>query len=165
MSSLVMVTGANGFVGRRVVREFAQAGDRVVAAARWDPEFDLDQVGWSRSPDLGADADWSDTLRGADIVVHCAARVHVMKESASDPLADYRASNVAGTAALARQAAAAGVRRFVFVSSVKVNGEGTQPGHPYRADDAPAPVDTDQLTELGLRALPPPVKGGQAAGQ
>lgn len=80
-------------------------------------------------------------MKNVDLVVHLAARVHVMNDKSSDPLAEFRCVNVEGTAALARQAAVAGVRRFVFLSSVKVNGEFTKPGHPFTADDVPAPED------------------------
>lgn len=75
------------------------------------------------------------------MVIHAAARAHVMREEALDPLTEYRRVNVQGTSNLARQAAAAGVRRFVFISSIKVNGEATLPDRPFTADDAPAPED------------------------
>jgi nucleoside-diphosphate-sugar epimerase len=81
------------------------------------------------------------SLCGVRVVVHCAARVHVMQDSATDVLAEYRRVNVEGTVRLARSAAQAGVERFVYISSVKVNGEMTAPGVPFRASDAPAPVD------------------------
>lgn len=84
---------------------------------------------------------WQTALAGVDVVVHCAARVHVMDDHEADPLAAFRRVNVDGTVNLARQAVAAGVRRFVFVSSIKVNGEATAVGHAYRADDTPAPQD------------------------
>ncbi len=83
--------------------------------------------------------DWTEALKNVEQVVHLAARVHVMHDKSPDSLAEFRRVNVEGTAALARQAAAAGVRRFVFLSSVKVNGELTEAGHPFTADDAPAP--------------------------
>ena len=96
-------------------------------------------------------------MAGVQIVIHAAARVHVMSESSADPLAEFRKVNVDGTLNLARQAVAAGVRRFIFVSSIKVNGEGTEPGKPYKADDAPAPVDPYGISKLeaehGLLAL------------
>ncbi len=81
------------------------------------------------------------SLDGCDAVVHLAARVHVMRERAADPLAEFRRVNVEATERLARSAAAAGARRFVFVSSVKVNGEETTAGEAFCADDAPAPED------------------------
>ncbi len=85
--------------------------------------------------------DWTVALRSVDQVAHLAARVHVMNDKSMDPLAEFRQVNVEGTANLARQAAAAGVRRFVYLSSIKVNGEFTQEGHPFTADDAPAPEE------------------------
>lgn len=90
---------------------------------------------------LSSDTDWTAALRNVEQVVHLAARVHVMNDKSSDPLAEFRRVNVEGTANLARQAAAAGVRRFVFLSSVKVNGEFTEAGYPFTADDVPAPED------------------------
>jgi nucleoside-diphosphate-sugar epimerase len=90
---------------------------------------------------LDADTRWDAALQGIDVVVHTAARVHVMKDSSEDPLAEYRRVNVEGSLALARQAASAGVRRFIFLSSIKVNGEQTDPGHPFTVEDEPGPVD------------------------
>ncbi|MGQ0558835.1 MAG: NAD-dependent epimerase/dehydratase family protein, partial [Sphingosinicella sp.] len=103
-------------------------------------------------------ADWRPIAKGCAAVVHAAARVHVMNDRARDPLAAYRDANVEGTLALARQAVAAGVNRFVFISSIKVNGDSTVAGRPFRADDSPAPLDPygvskaeaeDQLFALG----------------
>ena len=90
---------------------------------------------------LSSYTDWTVALKDVEQVVHLAARVHVMNDKSSDPLAEFRRVNVEGTAALARQAAVAGVRRFVFLSSVKVNGELTEAGLPFTADDVPAPED------------------------
>jgi nucleoside-diphosphate-sugar epimerase len=97
---------------------------------------------------LDADADWQESVKDVDVIIHAAARVHVMDERATDPLAEFRRINVDGTLNLARQAAAAGVRRFVFVSSVKVNGETTAPDHPFRADDLPRPLDPYGISKL-----------------
>ena len=101
--------------------------------------------------------DWRDELVDCDVVVHLAARVHVMYDASIDPLAEFRRVNVQGTLNLARQAAASGVRRFVFISSIKVNGEATQPGQPFTADDAPAPLDAYGISKMeaeqGLREL------------
>lgn len=137
----VLVTGASGFIGSALTRQLARdPGFRVVAAVRRDAGAvaGLEHV---RVGDIGVDTDWRTAVRGVDAVVHTAARVHVMREAASDPLDLYRKVNVAGTATLARQAAQAGARRLVFISSIKVNGEGTAPARPYTADDRPAPVD------------------------
>ena len=91
--------------------------------------------------DLSATTDWDDALKNCDVVIHVAARVHVMEENAADPLAEFRQVNVDGTMNLARQAAQAGVKRFIFISSIKVNGEETQLGQPYRPDDTPNPQE------------------------
>lgn len=98
--------------------------------------------------DIDPHTDWRGALAGVDCVVHLAARVHVMHERAADPLAEFRKVNVDGSLALARQAVAAGVRRFIFVSSIKVNGEGTAPGRPFAADDALAPADAYGISKL-----------------
>ena len=135
----VLVTGANGFVGRRLCAELAREGHRVRLGVR-DParaaglEGEIVAIGALES------ADWSKAVAGVDAVIHLAARVHVMRESAADPLAEFRAVNVGVTESVARAAAAQGVKRFVFVSSVKVNGEATS-AKPFTSDDVPAPRD------------------------
>ncbi len=91
--------------------------------------------------DLSHAGDWTTALKGVDAVVHAAARVHVMHDRASNPLAEFRRINVEGTVNLARQAAFSGVRRFVFISSIKVNGEQTAPNRPFRADAPALPAD------------------------
>jgi len=102
---------------------------------------------------LSSDTDWTAALRNVEQVVHLAARVHVMNDKNPDPLVEFRRVNVEGTAALARQAAVAGVRRFVFLSSVKVNGEFTEAGHPFSADDAPGPKDSYGVSKYEAEQL------------
>jgi nucleoside-diphosphate-sugar epimerase len=137
VSGAVLVTGANGFVGRVVCEALAASGRRPRRVVRTpDPAFpDAAIVG-----DIGSGAIWHAALEGASEVVHLAARTHVLRESAPDPIAEYRRVNVAGTEGLARAAAARGIRRLVFVSSVKVNGESTG-ARPCTEDDAPRPED------------------------
>lgn len=158
---VILVTGANGFVGRAICAELARRqyavrsvvrGHRVSDSVSGAELSDRIQLG-----DIGPATDWSGALAEAKAVVHLAARVHVMRDSSVDPLAAFRAVNVAGTLNLARQAAAAGVQRFLFMSSVKVNGECTQPGQAFTEADAPAPQDAYGVSkheaELGLRQI------------
>ncbi|MBB4863678.1 nucleoside-diphosphate-sugar epimerase [Pseudomonas nitritireducens] len=100
-----------------------------------------DRVEVFRIDGLSATQPWGDALRGVDVIIHAAARVHVMEEQSADPLAAFRAVNVEATRQLARQAIEAGVKRLVFVSSIKVNGEETAPGRPFTADAPAAPQD------------------------
>jgi len=140
---MILVTGATGFVGNALVRRFAAdpACTGVVAAVRRKSESRPERVQQVQVGDLLHTTDWGQALQDVDAVVHCAARVHVMQDDATDPLQAYREVNVNGTLKLASQAAQAGVRRFVFVSSIKVNGEFTEVGKPFTADDIPAPED------------------------
>ncbi|MDT3313304.1 SDR family oxidoreductase [Pseudomonas sp. rhizo66] len=135
----VLVTGATGFVGEAVVfRMLLDKAYAPVAAVRGESRLSglCDVVSFDLSASVELPA-----LMQIDTVVHCAARVHVMSDTAADPLAKFREVNVQGTTRLARKAAEAGVRRFLFISSIKVNGEATLPGMPFKADDQPAPVD------------------------
>ena len=151
--SLVVVTGANGFVGGGVVARLGRdPAFRVrVAVRREGGAFLSEGVEVSLVGDLGPHTDYAPALTDADAVVHCAGRVHVMRDTSSDPLAEYRSVNVEGTANLARQAAEAGVRRFIFLSTVKVNGESTQPGRPFEAGDPPGPSDPLRSVEARSR--------------
>jgi nucleoside-diphosphate-sugar epimerase len=144
----VLVTGASGFVGRALVARFAAEPGLVArAATRRDIELPHD-VEVAHTGQLDAATDWSAALRDVDVVVHAAARVHVMRDTSTDPLAEFRRVNVAGTMALARQAAQAGARRFVFLSSIKVNGERTSRDRPFTAADAPSPRDPYGVSKL-----------------
>lgn len=151
----LLLTGANGFVGRAFHSRWQGMGRPVLAAVRRADQIPV--PGESVVADMGAATSWGRALSGCDTVLHLAARVHIVQEQSTDALAAFRAVNAAGTLHLARQAASAGVRRFVFVSSVKVNGEQTRPGHPFTVQDGPQAQDPYALSkaeaEQGLRAL------------
>lgn len=163
----VLVTGANGFVGKALLlRLAAMEGFQPIAAVRTLPTAELSLshsacIGKAvRYVELGdvANGEFERCIfNGVDTVVHCAARVHVMNELAMDPLAGFRAVNVGGTLALAKQAASEGVKRLIFISTIKVNGEATVSGELFQADDLPAPEDAYGLSKLeaeqGLKLL------------
>ncbi len=136
----VLLTGASGFVGKAVLAAAKRRGIVVRPVFRSHASAN-GQSGAVLVPGQDGEADWAQALQGVDVVIHAAARAHVMREEAQDPLTEYRRVNVQGTSNLARRAAAAGVRRFVFISSIKVNGEATLPGRPFTADDVLAPED------------------------
>lgn len=146
----ILVTGANGFVGRALCTALSERGHEVRRIARNQPAGATPE---ERSAtfsvgSIDGQTDWTQVLPGIDTVIHLAARVHVMQESAADPLAEFRRVNVAGTERLACAAAAAGVKRLVYVSSVKVNGEMTAPGQAFTEADAPAPQDPYGVSKL-----------------
>lgn len=154
----IVVTGATGFVGSALVKALKNHQKYMpISAVRSVPRNDVLAENSFIIPGISSNTDWSDGLKDAALVVHAAARVHVMKEVAADALAEFRKVNVEGTINLARQAAAAGVKRFVFISSIKVNGESTAAGHPFKADDCPAPSDpygvSKQEAEEALRKI------------
>ncbi|MGE3342201.1 MAG: NAD-dependent epimerase/dehydratase family protein [Vicinamibacterales bacterium] len=150
MDHRLLVTGGSGLVGQAFQRRWVQPGSLRLVSRE-------DRPGYIQIGGIDGDTRWADVLRGVSTVVHLAARVHIMRDAASDPLSEYRRVNTEGTLNLARQAAAAGARRFVFVSTIKVNGERTQPGRPFRPEDTPLPVDPYAISkyeaEQGLKAL------------
>jgi len=136
-----LVTGANGFVGKALCDTLDKSGYDVRGAVRQRDEIQYSKIPLVAVGEINEQTDWTAALSGIDVVVHLAARVHVMHESSKDPLADFRRTNVLGTEQLARAAAAAGVRRLVYVSSIKVNGEETHAGEKFKELDTPAPQD------------------------
>lgn len=175
----VLLTGATGFVGSALQQ-------RILADDQYDLTIAVRRVVEQPSivqavhvADLTADTDWSDALQGVDVVIHSAARAHVLVEHASDPLFEFRKANVEGALAIAQQALSAGVKRFVFISSIGVNGAATT-DKPFTESDVPAPHAPYALSkleaELALKTLcenremelvtirPPLVYAGHAPG-
>jgi nucleoside-diphosphate-sugar epimerase len=135
----VMVTGASGFVGYATCARFVMQRMNVVGTVRHLPPQPLPGVDYRIASDVSKDTDWYEALKGVNTVVHCAARVHVMREPTADPLQEFRRINVGWTGRLAQLAALQGVRRFVYLSSIKVNGEQTVV--PFTEQDPPNPQD------------------------
>lgn len=151
----VLVTGANGFLGQALCAALAQQGINVIAAMREQKSiagYETTVIG-----EMHANTLWKGALKEVDVVVHLAARVHVMNENTQDPLAAFRKVNVAGTLHLANEAAKAGVKRLIFLSSVKVNGESTLAGSPFTFKSVANPQDAYGLSkyeaEEGLKSI------------
>ncbi|MBX5022175.1 UDP-glucose 4-epimerase family protein [Rhizobium lentis] len=150
-----LVTGAAGFAGSPLVKRLQaeKICDLVVTTRSQTSAFPPDIRHFPI--EITESSDWAAALEGVDVIIHLAARVHIMNDHAADPLAEFRRVNTAATLNLAEQAARAGVKRFVFVSTIKVNGE--ENDRPFRHDDAPKPIDPYGISklesEIGLREI------------
>ncbi|TXT39594.1 MAG: NAD-dependent epimerase/dehydratase [Comamonadaceae bacterium] len=151
-----LVTGASGLVGQQVCRRLLHDGVKVRMAVR-TPLSDFKEGQQTLIGSMDGSTDWTQALADVHVVIHLAARVHVMHDTTDKPLDEFRRVNVLGACHLARQAAAAKVKRFIFISSVKVNGEQTQAGHAFTEQDEPDPQDAYALSkheaEQGLRQI------------
>ena len=137
----ILITGSNGFVGQFLTHYLQEIGHECISTYRHLPdELSMETKKHFSVGNIDAQTQWQSALTGVDSVVHLAARVHVMQETDADPLAAFRAVNTEGTMNLARQAVVSGVKRFVYLSSIKVNGEQTT-DKPFYADDQPNPLD------------------------
>ena len=152
-SSKILVTGATGFLGSLLVVRMKENGLSCISAVR-DSTAIHPQICVG---EIGPKTDWTSALVGVDVVIHLAARAHVMVDEEVDPLAIYRRVNVGGTENLAKQSATAGVKRFIFISSVKVNGESTTGFEAFSESHLAAPEDPYGLSKLeaedGLRQV------------
>jgi nucleoside-diphosphate-sugar epimerase len=154
----LLVTGVSGFVGGAVVSSPGlQDKYRLCSVGRSQNPAGMPSLEHFVVPDINAQTDWQDAVKGVDVIIHAAARTHVLQDSSVDPLAEYRKVNVEGSLNLAQQAFEAGVKRFLFISSIKVNGESTCPGNSFSAEDVPMPLDAYGISkneaELGLMQL------------
>ena len=143
-----MVTGATGFIGTALCERLV-ADNHFVRGTIWLDESPINlpnSIETVKIKSIGPQTDWTEALTDIDIVIHLAARVHIMSDSSNDPLVEYRQVNVAGTTCLAKAAAKAGIRRMLFVSSVKVNGEENR--EPYTPNSLPNPLDPYGISKL-----------------
>lgn len=141
----ILVTGATGFIGKALVQELVEHQFRVIAGVRCvDKTQTIQQI---ELGDLASAKDLIATLQEVDVVIHLAARAHIMHDTTDDPLAEFRKVNTAGTLNLALQAAEAGVKRFIFISSIKVNGEMTDTNSPFQVELTAPPTDPYALSK------------------
>lgn len=152
----ILLTGGTGFVGQSLLPRLLEKSPRKITLALRSA-ISIDRCKAHVVGSFSNATDWSAALLNQQVVIHSAARAHIMKADVAESLAEYRRVNVDGTLNLARQAAAAGVKRFIFVSSIKVNGEWTPSGQPFTPDDTPAPEDPYGISkweaEQGLQKL------------
>ena len=152
MANKILITGFNGFVGTKLSQTLVDK--ELVLLGRHKPEICPHPF---YHYEFSAQSRCDEAVKGVDVVIHCAARVHMMDDNSSDPLAECREVNTFGSLNLARQAAAAGVKRFIFISSIKVNGEGTLTGKPYTPFDRAKASDPYGISkaeaEVALRQL------------
>ena len=134
---MILITGVTGFLGSNLLDKLDN--DKVKLLIRNKSSFFVSNKCYEGV--INSTATYTEALQDVDCIIHCAARVHVMKDASVNPIDEYREVNTAGTLNLARQAVEAGVKRFIFISSIKVNGEGTQIGSPFKATDKPNPQD------------------------
>ena len=150
----IFLTGATGFIGGALLNELMQRNNNVIAAVRSEKSNLPEDVLQAKINDL-FELENAQTMQGVDTVIHCAARAHVLREHATDPLTDFRKTNTIGTLNLAKQAIAAGVKRFVFISSIGVLGDLTE--QPFSESDTPHPKGAYAISkyeaELGLLEL------------
>lgn len=156
---MVLVTGANGFIGSALTERLQLDKRKTLAISR---SFNIDgnnekYLKKIKGPDLKKDTDYSALLSNIEVLIHVAARVHVIKDRSVDSLSQFRLVNVEGTLNLAEQAKKAGVKRFIYISSIKVNGETTDGREPFTEEDIPNPADYYAISkaeaESGLKKI------------
>lgn len=154
----ILITGNTGLVGQQLIKTLLKIGYEIVGVGRRQSNISvLDSYSYHSIDDFSAELSWREVLEGVDIVIHTIARVHIMDEKMTNPIDAYRACNTDATLNLAKQAAEVGVKRFIFLSSIKANGEVTEPGIPFTEEDSYVPTDPYGLSkyeaERGLLEL------------
>ena len=154
----ILLTGASGFVGRQLVKQLVKEKDITLnLALRSRKEAFAPEISVFAPMNLTADTDWQEALKDCEVVIHAAARAHIMDDKVENPLQEFRKINTQATLNLATQAARLGVKRFIFISSIKVNGELSQTSQPFTADDLPNPCDPYAISkheaEEGLKLI------------
>ncbi|WP_166424743.1 SDR family oxidoreductase [Paraglaciecola sp. 20A4] len=151
----IALTGSTGFIGKELVTALGNKAQKIIQIGRNTSE--VNSVDYIYVKGLNSTTQFNLSTHKCDVLVHCAARVHIMHDNSSAPLEDFREVNTYGTLNLAQQAADAGVKRFIFISSIKVNGESTELGLPFKSDDNFVPTDHYGLSkyeaEVGLREI------------
>ena len=176
---LLLITGSTGFIGSSLTQHLHQKGYSIIAAIRQISDAFSPGIKQVAVTDLLPSTNWTSAINKVDTIIHLAARAHILKDQATDPLATFRETNTYATLNLAQQAANAGVRRFIFISSIGVNGNQTH-AKPFTADDLPTPAEpyatSKHEAEIGLRQIatetgmevviirPPLVYGANAKG-
>lgn len=175
----ILLTGSTGFIGSSLTQHLHQKGYPIIAAIRQISDAFSPGIQQVSVSDLLPSTNWTSAINKVDTIIHLAARAHILKDQATAPLAAFRETNTYATLNLAQQAANAGVRRFIFISSIGVNGNQTY-AKPFAADDLPTPAEPYAISkheaEIGLRQIaaetgmevviirPPLVYGANAPG-
>jgi len=143
---MILLTGSSGFIGSNLSKELDKRKIRYLPASRRKDH--LNKKNFYQNPDIDGSNNWTDALKGCSSVIHTAARVHIMKDSSKDPLFEFRKVNVVGSINLARQSIEEGIKKFIYLSTIKVNGDDTEIGKPFFYNDPNLPSDSYAISKF-----------------